>query len=222
MNDKIVCQVVHKAVSDYLNTSPFEFEVTLERVCISVSSYHYIPCVEVVIGTKTESQCKSASAGIITALNKQGAIPKDIKQSITICVIPARPFGGRYLPMAEEIIHRKSDRGEFFTVMWNDETSTTIKLAKGETSDEYTAYLYALGKKIFEDKGKARAFIREKKKVFEDRVEQKRIFKERKLKAKQLQKEMESSDVADISNLVYQDMFVAPALISRSVFKRNK
>lgn len=224
MNDKSVCQLVHKVVSDYLSTSPFEFKVTLERVCISVSGFscHHLPCVEIVIGTQTETQCKVASMGIITALHKTGAIPHNIRQSVNFCVTPVRPFGGRYLPMAEEIIHRESKRGEMFTVMWNDDTSTTVKLKEGESSDEYTAYLYALGKKIFEDKGKARAFIREKKKVFEDRVEYKRAEKERKLKAKQLQKEMEESEVADISDLVYEDMFVAPALISRSIFKRNK
>lgn len=224
MNDKMICQLVHKVVSDYLSTSPFEFEVTLDRVCFSVSGFscHHLPCVEIVIGTQTETQCKVASTGIMTALHKTGAIPYNIRQSVNFCVAPARPFGGRYFPVAEEIIHRESKRGEMFTVMWNDETSTTVKLAEGDVSDEYTAYLYALGKKLFKDKGEARAFIREKKKVFEDRVEQKRIAKERKLKAKQLQKEMEESEVADISDLVYEDMFVAPALISRSVFKKNK
>lgn len=220
----MICQAVYKVVSDYLSTSPFEFEVTLERVYISVSGFscHHLPCVEIVIGTQTETQCKVASRGIITALHKTGAIPYDIRQSVNFCITPVRPFGGRYLPMAEEIIHRESKRGEMFTVLWNDETSTTVKLKKGEKSDEYTAYLYALGKKIFNNKGEARAFIKEKKKVFEDRVEQKRIAKERRLKAQQLQKEMEASEVADISDLVYEEMFVAPSLISRSIFKKNK
>ena len=127
-----------------------------------------------------------------------------------------------FIPEVKEIIHRESNRGEFFTVKWSDNTSTTVKLMEGEKSDEYSAFVYALGKKLFEDKGKARAFIEEKKKVFEDKVAYKTAEKERKRKAMQLQKEIEQGDVADISDLVYKDMFVAPCLISRSVFKKNK
>lgn len=83
-----------------------------------------------------------------------------------------------------KIIHRKSDRGEFFTVVWLDETTTTVKLAEGEVSDDYTAFLYALGKKIFGDKGNARAFVKEKKQVFEDEVARKSELKAQRIREK--------------------------------------
>lgn len=127
-----------------------------------------------------------------------------------------------YIPEVVEIIHRKSNRGEFFTVKWKDNTSTTVKLAEGETSDEYTAFLYALGKKIFSDKGTARNFVRAKKKVFEDRMEQKSYEKQRKRKEQALRQSLEHEDIADISGMVYDEMFVAPCLVSRAVFKRNR
>ena len=69
-----------------------------------------------------------------------------------------------FVPEVKKIIHRTSDRGEFFTVVWRDNTTTTVKLMEGEDSDEYTAFLYALGKKMFGDKGKGRAFVRERRK----------------------------------------------------------
>lgn len=127
-----------------------------------------------------------------------------------------------FIPEVKEIIHRKSNRGEFFTVVWVDNTQTTVKLAEGEQSDEYTAYLYALGKKLFGDKGRARAFVKAKKKVFEDRMERKSAEKSRKRKAMALQQSLDAEDIADISGLVYEEMFVAPCMISRSVFKRNR
>ena len=77
-----------------------------------------------------------------------------------------------YIPNVEKIIHKKSNRGEFFSVIWEDNTKTTVKLAEGEESDEYTAFCYALCKKLFNDKGKVRELIKEKKKVFEYEVEQ--------------------------------------------------
>lgn len=126
------------------------------------------------------------------------------------------------VPDVKEIIHKKSKRGEFFTVVWSDNVQTTVKLAEGEKSDEYTAFLYALGKRMFENKGKARQYVSAKKKVFEDRVEQRRYEKVRKRKAMALQQSLEAEDVADISDIVYEDMFVAPCLVSRSVFRRHK
>lgn len=97
-----------------------------------------------------------------------------------------------YIPEVAEIIHRTSNRGEFFTVKWKDNTTTTVKLAKGEESDEYTAFLYALGKKIFGDKGTARNFVRAKKQVFEDRMEQKSYEKQRKRKEQALRQSLEA------------------------------
>ena len=119
-----------------------------------------------------------------------------------------------------KIIHRTSPRGEFFKVVWADNTETTVKLAKGDTSDEYTAFLFCLGKRIFKDKGKAREFIRAKKKVFEDEVERKSI--ENKLKKTQ---------VSAIPNpecmLLPVEIFSNPAtfqqvLTSSGIFKKNK
>lgn len=143
---------------------------------------------------------------------------------------PAKPIkinlemeeNSMYIPEVNEIRHTKSKRGEFFTVIWKDNTQTTVKLMEGETSDEYTAYLYALGKKMFGDKGTARKFVREKKKIFEDRMAEKSAEKARQRKAKALQQSLEAEDVADISGIVYEDMFVAPCLVSRAVFRRNK
>lgn len=127
-----------------------------------------------------------------------------------------------YIPEVKEIIHRKTKRGEVFTVAWTDNTYTTVKLMEGEKSDEYSAYLYALGKKIFGDKGKGRAFVKEKKKVFEDRVEKKSFEKQRKREEQALRQSLEAEDIADISGIVYEDMFVAPCLVSKAVFRRNR
>ena len=129
-----------------------------------------------------------------------------------------------YIPVPEvkEIIHRKSNRGEFFTVFWVDNTQTTVKLAEGEQSDEYTAYLYALGKKMFGDKGRARAYVKEKKKVFEDRMKRRSADKLRQRKAQAIQQSLMREDIADISGIVYDEMFVSPCLVSRSVFRRNR
>lgn len=124
-----------------------------------------------------------------------------------------------YIPDVKEIIHRKSDRGEFFTVKWGDSTHTTVKLKEGEESNEYTAFLYALGKKMFVDKGKARKYIAEKKKVFEDRVIERTEEKERLRQERAFQKALDS---ADIPSKVYEEMFVASGLISKSVFRKHK
>lgn len=129
------------------------------------------------------------------------------------------------IPEVAEIIHRKSNRGEFFTVKWTDGVNTTVKLAKGEQSDVYTAFVYAVGKRIFPDKGYARNYIESKKKVFDDRMKQKSYEKQRKRKEMALQQSLEArcGDIEDyIIDKVYEDMFVAPALISRSVFRRNR
>lgn len=124
-----------------------------------------------------------------------------------------------YMPDVREIIHRKSDRGEFFTVKWSDDTSTTVKLREGEQSDEYSAFLYAVGKKMFKDKGKARKYIRQKKNVFEDRVAERTAERERIRQERAFQKALDS---ADIPSKVYEEMFVASGLISKSVFRKHK
>ena len=126
------------------------------------------------------------------------------------------------IPSVKEIIHRESKRGEFFTVVWSDNIQTTVKLAEGEQSDEYTAFLYALGKRMFGDKGNARKYIRNKKKVFEDRMAHISYEKQRKRKEQALRQSLEHEDIADISGIVYEDMFVAPCLVSRAVFRRNR
>ena len=93
---------------------------------------------------------------------------------------------------------------------------------EGETSDEYTAYLYALGKKLFENKGEGRKFVKEKKKVFEDRMARKSAEKQRQRKEQALRQSLESEDIMNISEQVYGEMFVAPCLVSRAVFRKNK
>ena len=123
-----------------------------------------------------------------------------------------------YIPEVNEIRHTKSKRGEFFTVIWKDNTQTTVKLMEGDTSDEYTAYLYALGKKLFENKGEGRKFVREKKKVFEDRVAKKSAEKARQRR----EQAMPHLEVENIFGQVYDDMFVSPCLISRAMFRRNQ
>lgn len=128
-------------------------------------------------------------------------------------------------PLAvEKIIHRKSGRGEFFTVVWTDHTTTTVKRAEGEVSDDYSAFCYALGKKIFNDKGTAREFIAEKKKVFEDEVAKKSEAKKHRIRAKAMQKqyEAECEDDEVIKAFVYEEGFVPPCLISKGLFRRNK
>lgn len=127
-----------------------------------------------------------------------------------------------YIPEVKEIIHRKSERGEIFTVVWNDETKTSVKLQEGDESDEYVAYLYALGKKMFANKGTARAFIREKKKVFEDRVAKISDMKKVQRRNMALEQSLNAKDVGDISERVYEEMFVPAGMISRSVFRRNR
>lgn len=115
-----------------------------------------------------------------------------------------------------KIIHRTSPRGEFFKVVWADNTETTVKLAEGDTSDEYTAFLFCLGKRIFKDKGKAREFIRAKKQVFEDEVERK-SYENRLKKAK-------ITDVPRTECVVLPvEVISNPAILTSSgIFKKNK
>lgn len=128
-----------------------------------------------------------------------------------------------FVPEVKKIIHRTSNRGEFFTVVWRDSTTTTVKLMEGEDSDDYTAFLYALGKKMFGDKGKGRAFVREKKEVFEEEVRQKSKEKQALRRRQAIQRTLtESEELSDLGEEVYGAMFVAPALIPKKMFKKNR
>lgn len=141
---------------------------------------------------------------------------------VQLNIKPEREEKRMYIPEVNEIRHTKSKRGEFFTVIWKDNTQTTVKLMEGDTSDEYTAYLYALGKKLFGDKGTARKFVREKKKVFEDRMAEKSAEKARQRREQAMLQSLEAEDLPDISGQVYDAMFVAPCLVSRAMFRRNQ
>ena len=118
------------------------------------------------------------------------------------------------IPEVEEIIHRKSDRGEFFTVVWADNTKTTVKLMEGEESDDYSAFMYCVGKKMFADKGVARRFIADKKAVFENRM------------AEISEKRAEFKAMKNFENAVLNDPDfpeeIVPVIVSRDIFRRNR
>lgn len=118
------------------------------------------------------------------------------------------------IPEVEEIIHRKSNRGEFFTVVWTDHTKTTVKLMEGEESDDYSAFMYCVGKKMFADKGVARRFIAEKKAVFENRM------------AEISEKRAEFKAIKNFENAVLNDPDfseeIVPVIVSRDIFRRNR
>ena len=127
----------------------------------------------------------------------------------------------------EKIIHRTSPRGEFFKVVWADGTDTTIKLAEGDTSDEYTAFLYCLGKRLFKDKGKAREFIRGKKKVFEDEVAAKSALNRVKRLESNLMRDVEEEEELVRNGLIpITSVGFIPvptsALSSKSIYRRNQ
>lgn len=129
-----------------------------------------------------------------------------------------------FVPEVKKIIHRTSDRGEFFTVVWRDDTTTTVKLMEGETSDDYTAFLYALGKKMFGDKGQGRAFVREKKEVFEEEMRQKTKEKKALRRRQAIQQSLDSENYEDYEDTVYGAMFISSGVIPkpRKMFKKNK
>lgn len=133
-----------------------------------------------------------------------------------------REENNMFIPEVKEIRHVKSKRGESFTVIWRDETQTTVRLMEGDASDEYLAYLYALGKKLFGNRGEGKKFVKEKKKIFDDRIEKKRKEKEAQRRHQALMQSLASEEIADISDVVYDEMFVTPCLVSRAVFRRNQ
>ena len=126
------------------------------------------------------------------------------------------------VPNVVKIVHRTSKRGEFFTVYWDDDTQTSVKRMEGEVSDDYTAFMFALGKKLFKNKGIARQFIAQKKQVFENEVarKQEKIKKQRAQQAMKQHYESMTEDY-DIQDEVYDGMFVAPCLVSKKLFKKN-
>lgn len=128
------------------------------------------------------------------------------------------------VPKVVEIIHRKSNRGEFFTVVWADDTKTTVKLMEGDTSDEYTAFLFALGKKLFENKGVGRKFVQKKKEVFEQRIAMQSI--ENAVRKQELnyshncQFDLDEEDMDYFK--MYGNRFMSPEILTRALFKRNR
>ena len=111
-----------------------------------------------------------------------------------------------YIPRVVKIIHRISDRGEFFTVFWDDNTKTTVKLAEGENSDEYTAFLYALGKKLFSNKGTAKKFIQNRKQVFEDEVQRKSEYNRMRKNRKTFEDTYTEQEVDDFLNEIISNI----------------
>lgn len=128
------------------------------------------------------------------------------------------------VPKVVEIIHRKSNRGEFFTVVWADDTKTTVKLMEGDTSDEYTAFLFALGKKLFENKGVGRKFVQKKKEVFEQRIGMQSI--ENAIRKQELNYFHNCHDDLDEDDVDYYKMygnrFMSPEILTRALFKKNR
>lgn len=130
------------------------------------------------------------------------------------------------VPEVKEIIHRTSKRGEFFTVKWADNTQTTVKRMEGDVSDEYTAFLYALGKKLFGDKGAARKYITDKKQVFENRVEKEAADHRRQRREAALEQSLraegyEPLDDDELSAVVYAQGMV-PAALFMSTGRPNR
>ena len=125
-----------------------------------------------------------------------------------------------------KIIHRTSPRGEFFKVVWADGTDTTVKLAEGDTSDDYTAFLYCLGKRLFKDKGKAREFIRSKKKVFEDEVAEKSALIRAKRLESNLMRDVDEEELVRNGLIPITSVGFIPvptsALSSTSIYRRNQ
>lgn len=177
----------------------------------------------------SEKIFNTAKVDIERKLNDRAAVLQEAIPHCKIVVEVLRTYNINkegsvmFIPEVVEIIHRKSDRGEFFTVCWADGTNTTVRLMEGDTSDEYTAMCFALGKKLFENRGVAREFITEKKAVFEERVEAKAKEKERQRKIKAIQQSVDAETMSglDFAQSVYENGFIPTALISRTMFKKN-
>ena len=195
----VLCQRIAQVLLSHL---PYIFTVSDNPVSFEVKVDKPIDYVKMSIAE--ENYCKED-------VNKLMEVNKDMRDFV--------------VPNVVEIIHRKSNRGEFFTVVWEDDTKTTVKLREGDTSDEYVAFIFALGKKIFGDKGNARKFVREKKQNFEDRMVKKaheNAMKKKQDNFNKLMNSLEEDDFDDLENEIYSQMFVAPSMISKKLFKRNK
>ena len=119
------------------------------------------------------------------------------------------------IPEVKEIIHNTSKKkGEVFTVVWADNTETSVKLMEGDTSDEYVAFMYCMSIKMFGSKGDCKKYIKEKKQVFSDRVER---------RSQELKSNRERKKLAEITKkeVPYSGGLIVPQLSTSSMFKRN-
>lgn len=119
------------------------------------------------------------------------------------------------IPEVKEIIHNTSKKkGEVFTVVWADNTETSVKLMEGDTSDEYVAFMYCMSIKMFGSKGDCKKYIKEKKQVFSDRVER---------RSQELKNNRERKKLSEITKkeVPYAGGLIVPQLSTSSMFKRN-
>lgn len=119
------------------------------------------------------------------------------------------------VPEVKEIIHNISKKkGEVFTVVWADNTETSVKLMKGDTSDEYVAFMYCVSIKMFGSKGDCKKYVKEKKQVFSDRVER----RSQELKSNRERKKLEQISKKEVP---YAGGLIVPQLSTSSMFKKN-
>ena len=119
------------------------------------------------------------------------------------------------VPEVKEIIHNISKKkGEVFTVVWADNTETSVKLMKGDTSDEYVAFMYCVSIKMFGSKGDCKKYVKEKKQVFSDRIER----RSQELKSNRERKKLEQLSKKEVP---YAGGLIVPQLSTSSMFKKN-
>ena len=119
------------------------------------------------------------------------------------------------VPEVKEIIHNISKKkGEVFTVVWADNTETSVKLMKGDTSDEYVAFMYCVSIKMFGSKGDCKKYVKEKKQVFSDRIER----RSQELKSNRERKKLEQISKKEVP---YAGGLIVPQLSASSMFKKN-
>lgn len=119
------------------------------------------------------------------------------------------------VPEVKEIIHNISKKkGEVFTVVWADNTETSVKLMEGDTSDEYVAFMYCVSIKMFGSKGDCKKYIKDKKQVFSDRVER----RSQELKSNRERKKLEQISKKEVP---YAGGLIVPQLSTSSMFKKN-
>lgn len=119
------------------------------------------------------------------------------------------------VPEVKEIIHNISKKkGEVFTVVWADNTETSVKLMEGDTSDEYVAFMYCVSIKMFGSKGDCKKYVKEKKQVFSDRIER----RSQELKSNRERKKLEQISKKEVP---YAGGLIVPQLSASSMFKKN-